>query len=295
MNSLKYLNKYLYKYKYKLIIGILFIVFANIFATIQGPIIREVIDHITTSLTEYQEITDPEARDAFKVSFYREAMYYGLLIIGMAFISGVFLYFQRQAIIGVSRHIEYDLKNEIYRHYQTLPLNFYRQNNTGDLMARISEDVSQVRMYLGPALMYGFNLSILFIIVISYMVSVNAKLTLYTLIPLPLLSLSIFYVSNMINSRSTKIQEGLSEMSTFAQEAFSGIRVIKSFVRESDMYARFNNLSIDYRKKFLSLTRVNSFFYPLILILTGLSTIIVVYYGGREVIAGQISFGNIVE
>jgi ATP-binding cassette subfamily B protein len=213
----------------------------------------------------------------------------------MALLKGVFLFLMRQTIIVMSRLIEFDLKNEIYVHYQSLPLSFYRKNNTGDLMARISEDVSRVRMYLGPAIMYGLNLVVLFILVISYMLSVNVKLTLFVLLPLPFLSLSIYFVNTLINKRSEEIQRSLSGLSTFVQEAFSGIRVLKSFVQEERSTEKFSKESNYYKDKSLQLTFVNSLFFPLIMALVGMSTILTVYIGGREVIAGTLSAGNIAE
>ncbi len=205
------------------------------------------------------------------------------------------MFFMRQTIIVMSRHVEYDLKNEIYYHYQTLPLSFYRKNNTGDLMNRISEDVSKVRMYVGPAIMYGITLLTLFLMVIPFMFSINAKLTLYSLIPLPLLSISIYFVNNIINKRSEEIQKSQSGLSTFVQEAFSGIRVIKAFVREEDIANDFTNASNDYKNKSLRLAYVQALFFPLIMGLIGLSVILTVYIGGIEVFNGNISTGNIAE
>jgi ATP-binding cassette subfamily B protein len=187
------------------------------------------------------------------------------------------------------------MKNELFEHFQFLPLSFYRKNSTGDLMARISEDVSRVRMYLGPAIMYGLNLLILFPLVISYMISVNLELTLYSLLPLPILSLSIYYVNNQINLRSEKIQQSLSQLSTFVQEAFSGIRVLKAFVREQDSAAEFAKASEEYKYQSIELTRVNALFFPLIMALVGISTIITVYVGGLMVIQGEIGYGVIAE
>lgn len=222
-------------------------------------------------------------------------VFYGILIVSMAFIRGIFLFFMRQTIIVVSRLIEYDLKNEVYEHYQTLPLSFYRKNNTGDLMARISEDVSKVRMYLGPAIMYGANLTVSVILIVGYMLTVNVKLTLFALIPLPILSVSIYYVNNLINKRSEEIQRGLSQMSTFVQEAFSGIRVIKAFAREFDSLSKFRAESDNYKDKSLRLIKVNALFFPLILALIGLSTVLTIYIGGIEVMNGAITAGNIAE
>lgn len=195
----------------------------------------------------------------------------------------------------MSRLVEYDLKNEIYEHYQSLPLSFYRKNNTGDIMNRISEDVSRVRMYLGPSIMYGLNLIILFAILIPYMFSIDVKLTLYALIPLPILSFSIYFVNNIINKRSEEIQKSQSALSTFVQEAFSGIRVLKSYVRENDSLKSFTESSDDYKVKSLQLTKVNALFFPLIMSMIGLSTILVIYIGGKQVIEGSITYGNIAE
>lgn len=205
------------------------------------------------------------------------------------------MFFMRQTIIVMSRHVEYDLKNEVYFHYQKLPLSFYRRNNTGDLMNRISEDVSRVRMYLGPAIMYGITLFTLFLMVIPFMFSINTRLTLYSLIPLPLLSVSIYYVNNIINRRSEEIQRSLSGLSTFVQEAFSGIRVIKSFVREENVAGHFEKESDDYKNKSLKLAFVQALFFPLIMGLIGLSVILTVYTGSVEVLKGNISTGVIAE
>lgn len=227
--------------------------------------------------------------------FASSIFFYGIIILIMALLRGIFLFLVRQTIIAMSRHIEFDLKNEIYRHYQSLPLSFYRKNNTGDLMARISEDVSRVRMYLGPAIMYGLNLFTLFFMVIPIMFSINTRLTLYSLIPLPLLSISIYYVNNLIDRRSTEIQKSLSGLSTFVQEAFSGIRVLKAFVREDDSARKFIIESNDYKEKSIGLTFVNALFYPLIVALIGLSVILTVYIGGLEIFKGSITAGHIAE
>lgn len=295
MKALSYLNKYLLKYKYRLLFGVLFIILSNVFATIQGPVIREVIDYLTTSYQQYHNLQDLGQREAFAEGFMGQIAKYGITILVMAFISGVFLYFQRQTIIGMSRYIEFDLKNEIFNHYQTLPLSFYRKNNTGDLMARISEDVSQVRMYLGPSIMYFINLVALFSITIVIMLSVDVKLTIYALLPMPVLTVTIYLVHSIIDRSSEEVQKGLSNMSTFVQEAFSGIRVIKAFVREQDVYERFTTESNYYKQKSLKLAKINALFFPLIVVLTGLSMIIIVYYGGKEVIDGKITYGNITE
>jgi ATP-binding cassette, subfamily B, multidrug efflux pump len=289
VGSLSYLNKYLLRYKFHLLAGIFFIILANWFSIIQGPYIREVIDYLIVINGKYRFLS---AQEQSKANW--EITVYGLKILGSALISGFFLYLQRQFIINVSRFIEFDLKNEIYAHYQTLPLSFYRKQNTGDLMARISEDVGQVRMYLGPAIMYILDLVAKFAIIIPIMLMVNIKLTLYTLLPLPVLSISIYYINSLINKRSMEIQRGLASLSTMVQETFSGIRVIKAFVREKDTSAKFNKESNKYRTTSLRLTSVNSFFFPLIMLLTGLSSILIIYFGGKEV-GSSISYGNITE
>jgi ATP-binding cassette subfamily B protein len=213
----------------------------------------------------------------------------------MAFLRGIFLYFVRQTLIVMSRLVEYDLKNEIFEHYQTLPMSFYRRNNTGDLMNRISEDVSRVRMYLGPAIMYGINLLTLFLMLIPFMFAISPKLTWYALIPLPLLSLSIYFVNDKVERRSEEIQKSQSFLSTLVQEAFSGIRVIKSFNREGESINKFEKETETYRKNSLKLTKVQSFFFPVIMGLIGLSTLLTVYAGSMEVINGNLTFGNIAE
>lgn len=228
-------------------------------------------------------------------SFATTILLYGALIVLMAILRGLFLFLMRQTIIVMSRHIEFDQKNEIYNHFQNLPLSFYRKQNTGDLMARISEDVSRVRMYTGPAIMYGINLVTLFILVIGYMISVSPELTFYTLLPLPLLSLSIYYVNNIIEKRSEEIQKSLSRLSTLTQEAFSGIRVLKAFVREEDSFKRFSNESEQYRDQSLKLTFVNALFFPLMGGLIGLSTLLAIYAGGLEVGKGTLTTGTIAE
>jgi ATP-binding cassette subfamily B multidrug efflux pump len=220
---------------------------------------------------------------------------YATLILVMALLRGLFLYFVRQTIIVMSRHVEFDLKNEIFEHYQTLPLSFYRRNNTGDLMNRISEDVSRVRMYIGPAIMYGLQLLTLFLMLIPYMFWINPELTWYALSPLPLLSLSIFLVNNKIERRSEEIQKSQSRLSTFVQEAFSGIRVLKSFNREHDSIGKFEKESDLYKKQSMKLTKVQSLFHPLIMALIGLSTILTVYSGSEQVINGNLTLGEIAE
>lgn len=295
MRELSYLNKYLVKYKHYLILGTVFLIISNLFAIIPAQVVRYAFDLVKENIEVYQLYHNFALQESIFDMFAHSILVYGLIILAMAILRGIFLFLVRQTIIAMSRYIEYDLKNEIYRHYQSLPLSFYRRNNTGDLMARISEDVSKVRMYLGPAIMYGINLLTLFLILIPYMISVNARLTFYALLPLPVLSLSIYFVNNLINKRSEEIQRSLGGLTTFTQEAFSGIRVLKAFAREKDSAQQFDRQSNDYKEKSLRLTFVNALFFPLVMGLIGLSTILTVYIGGVEVMRGAISTGNIAE
>ena len=295
MKELKYLNKYLIKYKWHVILGTLFVIISNIFQIIPGPLVRLSIDLVVDNFRLYQAFagTDLQA-DFFKVFAFGILVYAGLILL-MALLRGVFLYFVRQTLIVMSRLIEFDLKNEIFEHYQILPISFYRRNNTVDLMNRISEDVSRVRMYLGPAIMYGLTLVTLFMMLIPFMFRISPELTWYALSPLPLLSLSIFLVNNKVERRAEQIQQSQSKLSTFVQEAFSGIRVLKSFNREHESIARFDLETEEYRRQSLKLTKVQSLFFPLIMGLIGLSTILTVYAGSAEVIRGDLTFGNIAE
>jgi ATP-binding cassette subfamily B multidrug efflux pump len=295
MKELAYLNKYLVKYKYYLLSGIVLVFLNNIFATLVAPLTRASFNLIGTFISTYKSTLDPIQKELIFVQFRNELLIYVLEIIGSSIIAGVFLYYQRKTIIGISRKIEYDLKNEIYDHYQKLPLSFYKKNNTGDLMNRISEDVSQVRNYLGPCIMYGLNLIAIFAVTIPFMVSVNLKLTLFTLLPLPLLALSIYLVNNKISKQSEAIQKSQSDLSTQVQEAFSGIRVLKSFVREKDSIEKFETKSNEYKNSSIKLSRIQALFFPMILTLIGASNILVVYIGGIEVIQGKIEYGNIAE
>jgi len=295
VKALAYLNKYFIKYKWYLILGTVFTVISNLFGIIPAQLVRYALDLVRETLDLYYlfdgSVIQSEIYDVFTYSI----LLYGLLILAMALLKGFFLFLVRQTIIVMSRHIEYDLKNDIYRHYQALPMSFYRKHNTGDLMARISEDVSKVRMYVGPSIMYGINLIVLFILVISYMVSVNAKLTFYVLLPLPLLSVSIYIVNSIIIKKSEEIQRQLSALSTYVQEAFSGIRVIKAFVQEKYSFGNFQNETESFKVKSLSLTKVDALFYPIIMLLIGLSNVLVIYVGGQEIINGNLTPGNITE
>ncbi len=295
MKALLSLNRYFFRYKYHLLLGVLFVVLSNLFAIYPAQIVRESFDLVAEKITDYQKLPDGKERDFFYSVFETAVLRYGLLIVAMALLRGLFLFFMRQTIIVMSRHIEYDQKNDIYAHYQRLPLRFYRKNNTGDLMARISEDVGRVRMYTGPAIMYGINLLVLFVMVISYMISVNAEFTFYVLLPLPFLSILVYFLNNLIEKKSDQIQKSLSRLSTVVQEAFSGIRVIKAFGKEKDSLRIFASESEQYRNQSIGLGNVNAWFSPLIMTLIGASSIITVYVGGLQVMAGKISTGNIAE
>jgi ATP-binding cassette subfamily B protein len=295
MGALSHLNQYFWKYKWLLFLGIFFTVCANFFGVVPAQLVRYALDLVTETIDVYFLFKGFRLQSVFYEVFASTLFYYGMLIVLMALIKGVFLFLIRQTLIVMSRHIEYEMKNEIYAHYQTLPLSFYRKQNTGDLMARISEDVSKVRMYVGPSMMYGLNLITVFVLVIYYMAQVNVTLMWFVLLPLPILSVSIYYVNSIVMRKSEEIQAGLSAISTFVQEAFSGIRVLKSFVREKQSSEDFAVASANYRRKSLDLVKVDSLFTPLISLLVGFSTLLVVYVGAKEVMAGRITVGNITE
>jgi len=295
MKHLAHLNKYLLKYKWYLFWGTVFTIVSNLFGVIPAQVVRFALDLVQDNLAMYYVLEGMESQERMYDSFAWAVGLFGALILIMAILKGIFLFAVRQTIIVMSRHIEYDLKNEIYAHYQTLPLSFYKKQSTGDLMARISEDVGKVRMYIGPSIMYLLNMVVLVVMVLSYMFSINVRLTFWVLLPMPVLSISIFFVSNIVNKRSEEIQRSLSQLSTFVQEAFSGIRVIKSFAKEEDSLCRFTEESNRYKDKSLELTRVDALFSPTILFLIGLSTVLCVYIGGQEVVAGRLTPGNITE
>jgi ATP-binding cassette subfamily B multidrug efflux pump len=295
MKELASLNKYLLRYKWHLIWGLVFVLISNALKIFPAQMVRYSIDLVTDNVQIYRAFAGTAAQKSFFDVFARGILFYAVLILLMALLGGVFLYFVRQTLIVMSRLVEYDLKNDIFEHYQTLPLSFYRRNNTGDLMNRISEDVSRVRMYLGPSIMYGLQLFTLFLMLIPFMFVISVKLTLFALIPLPLLSFSIYYVNNIIEKRSEEIQKSQSRLSTFVQEAFSGIRVLKSFTREKESISKFGVENDEYKHKSLRLTRVQALFFPVLFGLIGLSTILTVYQGSVEVINGTLTFGNIAE
>ena len=286
MSELFYLNKYLKKYKWHLLLGFIFILFSNYF----GVYMPKIIDDAADELSNFFSIADENNAKLWKV---------GLNLVGLymlfSLLKGIFLFCTRQTIIVMSRHIEYDLKSEIFLKYQQLNLSFYKQNRTGDLMNRISEDVSKVRMYLGPAIMYTINVFVLFIMVVSFMIHKNAELTFYVLIPLPLLSIIIYRVSAIINKKSEYTQRKQSSITSFVQEAFSGIRVLKAYNRSKYFSNQYDIETENYKKASLSLALTNALFLPSIVLLIGLSTIMTIYLGGLKSINQELDYGDIVQ
>ncbi|WP_228852079.1 ABC transporter ATP-binding protein [Aegicerativicinus sediminis] len=279
MKELQHLNKYFYKYRYKLLAGVIITIIARIFLLFTPELIGNSVDIID----DYRNniVTD--------VSYVRTELLINILyIIGAAIVGGMFTFLMRQTIINVSRYIEFDLKNEVYQQYQRLSLNFYKSNRTGDLMNRISEDVGKVREYAGPAIMYSINTITLFVIVLFLMFKAAPTLTLYTIIPLPILSVFIYILSKQIHKKSTIVQQWLSKLSSFTQESFSGIAVIKSYGIEEKVNVDFEILSTEHRGKNIDLAKVQALFFPLMILLIGLSNILVIYIGGRQYMDGQI-------
>ncbi|MFT4980448.1 MAG: ATP-binding cassette subfamily B multidrug efflux pump [Bacteroidia bacterium] len=295
MRSLAHLNKYFWRYKTRFFLGVLFVTVSNFYAVIPPKVVR-----ITFDLIRELSIIAPHFKDTPLDIMGAEGLigvwfFFGGVIMLAAIFKGIFMFLMRQTIVVMSRLIEYDLKNEIYAHYQDLSLAFFKRNNTGDLMARITEDVSKVRMYLGPAVLYAVNLTVLFVLVIYNMLRVSPLLTAYVLIPLPILSVTIYFVSKQINIRSEKVQRQLSALSTFVQEGFSGIRVLKAYAKETAWADAFDRETENYKNASLDLVQIQALFFPSMVILIGLSTILTVYVGGQQAIAGNITTGNIAE
>ncbi|AXT58491.1 ABC transporter ATP-binding protein [Aquimarina sp. AD1] len=287
MRALRHLNKYFLKYKYRLLIGLVITIIARIFAVAVPKFVGDSVDiveqYINNSITNIEDVKTGLITNI-------------LLILGSVLIAAFFTFLMRQTFIVVSRFIEFDLKNEVFQHYQILSLNFYKKNRTGDLMSRISEDVSKVRMYVGPAIMYSVNTITLFVVVIGYMISIAPQLTLYTVAPLPILSISIYKLSVAIHKRSTIVQQFLAKLTTFTQESFSGISVIKAYGIESQTLSNFTDLSNTNKEKNIDLVKVQALFFPLMVLLIGVSNIMVIYIGGKQYIDGTIQdLGVIVE
>ena len=306
-----------------MLLGVLFIIISNLFAVWSPKVIQEAFDLINNGLGAREVIKGGESvhiqspgiissifemtgsenpfdkalisDDSIVLLIGKVTVLLAITYIVISVFKGIFTFFTRQTIIIVSRRIEFDLKNKIYEHYQKLDQNFYKNNRTGDLMNRISEDVSRVRMYLGPAIMYSVNLVTLFILAIGFMLKVNVTLTLYSLLPLPVLSITIYFVSSYINKRSERVQAKLSDLSSYTQESFSGIRVLKSFSKETSSEELFELECQEYKVRSMHLVKVNAFFFPVMLLLIGLSTIFTIYVGGMQEIKGEITVGNIPE
>jgi len=293
MKELSYLNKYFIKYKYSFSLGILTTIIAQIFSLYTPKLISKSLN----AIENFDKLSAAEQKSEIVIANFREDLIHNvLLIIGTTIVAGFLTFLMRQTLIVMSRHIEFDLKNEVFRQYENLSQTFYKQNRTGDLMNRISEDVSKVRMYVGPAVMYTINTAIRFIIVILYMYNVSPRLTLYTILPLPILSYCIFKLSSEINKRSTTFQQYLSKVSSFTQEIFSGIRVIKAYSLENQHQNNMVDLAEESKRKSLSLARVQSLFGPLMIALIGISNLVVIYFGGVMYINGSIpNIGTIAE
>ena len=285
MKSLKYLNKFFYKYRFRILIGILITIIARIFALVAPNLIGDSITIIDNYLSNGNDPTIVKKKLINNI----------LLIIGASITAGFLTFIMRQTLINVSRFIEFDLKNEIFQKYQDLDINFYKNNRVGDLMNRISEDVSKVRMYVGPALMYSINTITLFIIIITYMFSIDVKLTLYTVTPLPLLSFIIYKLSKKINIKSLKVQESLSKLTTIAQESFSGISIIKSYTIENELNKHIQEISTETKNRHVDLAKFQSWFLPMMVLLIGVSNILVIYIGGNQFIDGKIELGILAE
>ena len=278
MKELKYLNKYFLKYRYRIILGILITIGSKVFALFTPQLIGKSISLISN------QITNPSSTEVFRHEISLNILY----IFGAAIATGVFTFLMRQTIINVSRYVEFDLKNEIYDHYQQLSIAFYKRNRTGDLMSRISEDVSKVRMYIGPAVMYTINTLTLFIVALFYMYNQSPSLTLYTILPLPFLSVSIYFLSKLIHKQSTIVQAHLSTLSSSTQEFFSGIWITKAYALETQTEETFSELANSQREKRLGLSKIQALFFPLMLLLIGASNLLVIYIGGKQYMNGQI-------
>ena len=280
MKELKYLNKYLYKYRLNLILGFIIIIFARILLLYTPGLIRNSINAIENFISNPESLIN---------DLQNELVINVFLILAAAVSAGIFTFLTRQTIINVSRYIEFDLKNEIFNQYQHLSIGFYKKNKTGDLINRISEDVSRVRMYFGPAIMYSLNTLVLIIITLIYMFRQSPELTFFTVTPLPILSITIYKLSSVINLRSKKVQESLSKLSSFTQEIFTGIQLVKSYAVESKISKEFNRISNESKQKQVSLVKMQALFLPLMILLIGFSNLLVIYVGGKQYLEGEIS------
>ncbi|MCB0602355.1 MAG: ABC transporter ATP-binding protein [Saprospiraceae bacterium] len=295
MKNLAALNHYILRYKWKFLLGFLFVALSNYFNVLQPQMVRQALDLVVQNISLYRMQQGFVHQSELYKSIGTGLLIFGLLVILFAILMGFFMYWMRQTIIVMSRLIEYDIRKDIYLHYQTLDQAFFRRNKTGDLMARITEDVSKVRMYLGPGILYAMNLVTLFVLVVGSMVKVNLELTIYTLAPLPFLSVSIYYISNIINRKSEVIQRQLSRLNSIAQEMYSGIRVVKSYVQEKFLVKYFDQECRDYQEKSMQMVTVDALFFPIIIFFIGISSVLSIYIGGIKVNQGLITAGNIAE
>lgn len=295
MKHLAALNKYFVQYKWRFLLGMLFTSVSIVFSVFQPILVRQIFDLLEQNLKSYRILSDTSLKGAFRAVFSQTLAFYGLSILGLALLSGFFMYLQRQTLIVMSRYIEYDLKNAIYQQYQRMDLHFFKLNRTGDLMSRITEDVSRVRMYVGPALMYATRTIIMMVMIIWLMWAVNPMLTLYTLSPLPLLALTIYSVNRIIHKKSERIQAQLSNITSVAQENYSGIRVIKSYVQEEASAGHFEEASEAYKQSSISLAKTDALYQPAMALMIGLSVIFTIFIGGMQVIKGNITIGNLAE
>lgn len=295
MKSLKFLNPYIRKYRTRLLLGSLFVTISNIFAIYPAEVLRKGIDLVQEGVSVYFLFDQLKLQKDLASNFFQMLLIFGLIVIASALLKGLFMFFMRQTIIVMSRLIEFDLKNDIFAHYQKLDLAFYKRNKTGDLMARISEDVGQVRMYVGPAIMYALSTFSLIVLILVRMLSINVELTIYVLVPLPILAVAIYLLNSKIISKSEAVQKQLSTISSFVQEMFSGIRVLKAYNREDFTRNSFYDEAQKYRSRNIELIKTNALFYPLIILLIGLSTLITIYIGGQKVFSGEITTGIIAE
>ena len=303
MKQLSHLNKYFWKYRWRLILGILFIFISSYFAVLAPQVTGHIIDKVQAYLTGAAQEKIVQQNDwfvtvtvkwieTFQFSFTGIVALFGIVLLVFAILRGFFMFLMRQTIIVMSRHIEYDQKNEVFQHYLQLDTNFYKTHETGDLMNRMAEDVSRVRMYTGPAIMYLINLVALISLSVFYMVKKNPELSLYVLAPMPILAIAIYYVNNIINKKSEEVQAKLSDLTTNAQQSYSGIRVIKSFVQEKAMLRFFEKNSEDYRTSATALYKVEAIYFPIMGLIIGISTILVVLIGGLKYMNGEINFGD---
>jgi ATP-binding cassette subfamily B protein len=283
------------KYRWYLIAGVCLILVSNSLAIYPAQIVRQAFDLVDLMLNSDKRLSGFEVSKHLRDLFWKVLLGYGLLVFAFAVVRGIFLYFMRQTLIVMSRYIEYEQKNQLYQHYQTYSMRLLRKQRTGDLMARLSEDLSNVRMFTGPGIMYSLNTLSLFVMLLIIMLSVNVELTLYVMIPVPLLTLLLYYVHSIIIEKSDAAQRQLSMLTSFLQEAFSGIRLLKSYGRETAWGGRYANESEHYRTRALVLARIDSLFYPTVMLLIGLSILFIIWIGGYQVIQGCMTVGNIAE